>query len=1064
MLAVMGSPQPVSAATADLKPQRLRCEYRSEPLGVDTPRPELSWIVSADSRGQVQTAYRILVASTPALLEANEGDLWDSGKVEGSSTFGVVYAGADLPSHQQCYWKVMVWDGEGRPSSWSPAAYWSMGVLDAADWQGDWIGYDAHRHLNSDPPAAPLHGANWICLPGEEGGQTKEGQYIYLGEWDLPAGAEASQASLTVAADDSSIVLLNDIEVARTPSTSQPITEQVAPYVRPGRNVIRVHCRNNSPGPTGVCLKLEVTTRDGQQHTLTTDAEWLSLADDQGDWKTRSFDGAPHAQVLGPFGMEPWGLPPVRRDVSAPPSYLRGTFTVKRPVSRAVVYLASLGLVDLTLNGQLVNTDYFTSGWTDYNKRVYYRAYEVTDWVVQGENACGAVLADGWYSGRVGWGAQRDLYGTKPRFRAMVRVEYEDGSHEVFATDSDWSVTEGPKKLADFLIGEEYDATAEVPGWDEPGNAPPVVGAVDVGAEVSPQIGWHPGPPVVEVGEFPAQSVNEPLPGVYVFDVGQNLAGVVRIKVRGRKGQRIMIRHAERLNPDGTLYTANLRLARAVDFYTCQGKEEEIWQPRQTFHGFQYVELTGLDEQPPQDAVTAIALSSDTPLASEFECSDPQINRLYQNVLWTQRANFIDIPTDCPQRDERLGWTGDAQVYVYTACRVADVQAFFRKWLTDLSDAQRADGQVTRVVPMMPGQDDGGPAWADAGVICPWEVYQAYGDVALLERQYPSMVKFVEFCRNRSKDEVLPPQEFHAFGDWLSVNADTPREVIYTAYYARSVDLLQQTARVLGKDDDAQKYADLLQRIKQAFVDEFVDDEGHVRGRTQCGYVLAIGYGLVDGDLREKAAQHLVADIESRGWKLSTGFVGTKDLMPVLSDIGRSDVALRLLHQREYPGWLFSISHGATSIWERWDGWTPDRGFQDPGMNSFSHYSFGAVYGWMVERLGGIRSTEPGFGQLVIEPTFDPALDHCRVLYDSIRGPIETEWRVSPGKRSYRVKIPANTTAQLRLPGHRTGELRVDEKSLADAGLESTDEAAADDSNIAVVSLPSGEYVFTLPR
>ena len=630
---------------------------------------------------------------------------------------------------------------------------------------------------------------------------------------------------------------------------------------------------------------------------------------------------------------------------------------------------------------------------------------------------------------------------------------------DVFSTNRDWIVTKGPTQLADFLIGEEYDATLEVPGWDEPGTTPDVLGSVDVGAEVSPELQWHPGPPVVEVGEFPAKSINEPVPGVYVFDVGQNLAGVARIKVRGRKGQRIQVRYAERLNPDGTLYTTNLRLARAVDFYTCKGEGEEIWQPRQTFHGFQYVELSGLDEQPPLDAVTAIALSSDTPLASEFDCSDPMLNRLYQNVLWTQRANFIDVPTDCPQRDERLGWTGDAQVYVHTACRVADVQSFFRKWLTDLSDAQREDGQFPRVAPVIPGEDDGGPAWADAGVICPWEVYQAYGDRELLERQYPSMVRFVEYCRERSRNEVLPPKKFHAFGDWLSVHADTPREVIYMAYYARSVDLLQRAANVLGKHADAQKYAELLDRIKQAFVENYVGDDGRVQGNTQCAYVLAIAYGLVDGELREQASRYLVEDIESRGWKLSTGFVGTKDLMLVLSEIGRSDVALRLLHQPEYPGWLFSISQGATSIWERWDGWTPERGFQDPGMNSFAHYSFGAVYGWMVENLGGIRSTEPGFGRLVIEPTFDPALDNCRVLYDSIRGPIETEWTIVSGKRKYRVRIPANATATLRLKGRRADELLVDERPLREVGLSGKDEVAADDSSVAVISLPSGDYV-----
>ena len=1046
---------------ADLTPQRLRCEYRTEPLGVDQTKPELSWIVTSDSPGQVQSAYRVLVASSAEKLAQNEGDLWDTGKVESNMTFGIVYKGAQLVSHQPCRWKVMVWDGAGRPSFWSEASLWTMGVLKQSEWEGKWIGYDANRHLVSDPPPVPLQGAQWICHEDDSADEASKAGGVYFAVWDLPESLEPQRAKLALCTDDSSLVLLNGREVAQCGEHNQPVTEEVAAYLVPGRNTIRVLCGNHRGGPTGVCLKIALHTKDGQQHNLITNGQWYcQRVDDTEPWQTCSFEGAAHARVLGDFGMSPWGTPPVRRDITVPPSYLRNSFQVNKPVRRAVAYLASLGLADVSLNGQLVNTDYFSSGWTDYKQRVYYRAYDVTSQLRRGENVWGAILAEGWYAGHVAWGAQRDMFGSKPRLSGMIRVEYEDGTQDTFSTGEGWKVTSGPRKLADFLIGEEYDATAEVPGWDAPGTETESLGSVNVGAEVSPVIQWHPGPPVVEVQEFPAQSVNEPVPGVYVFDIGQNLAGVARIKIRGRKGQRIRIRYAERLNPDGTIYTQNLRLARVTDYYTCKGDGEETWQPRQTFHGFQYVELSGLNEAPALDAVTGIALSSDTTRASEFECSDPQINRLYQNVLWTQRANFIDIPTDCPQRDERLGWTGDAQIYVYTACRVADVQAFFRKWLTDLSDAQRDDGQMPRVAPVVPGQDDGGPAWADAGVICPWEIYQAYGDLALLERQYPSMVRFVEFCRDRSQQEVLPPEKFHAFGDWLSVKANTPKEVIYMAYYARSVDLLQRSAAALGKQADQQKYVQLFERIKQAFVDNYVDEVGRVEGDTQCGYVLAIGYGLVDGQLRETAAQHLVDDIESRGWKLSTGFIGTKDLMLVLSEIDRDDVALRLLHQAEYPSWLFSITHGATSIWERWDGWTPDRGFQTPGMNSFAHYSFGAVYGWMVKHLGGIRSEAPGFGKLVIRPTFDPDLDHCRVVYDSIRGPIETEWNVSAGTRTYRVRVPANTTARLQLPGVRVDQLSVAGKLLAESELTAKDV----EGSHAEVALPSGEYHFEMPR
>jgi alpha-L-rhamnosidase len=1055
------------ASLGDLGPgalgaQRLRCEYLTDPRGVDRTAPELSWIVASDSRDQVQTAYRVLVASSLQKLSSGEGDLWDSGKVDGDATYGVAYAGAELQSHQQCFWKVMTWDRDGKPGPWSESAKWTVGVLDPQEWKGEWIGYDAHRHLNSNPPGAPLDGAKWVCLPADAKGQAPAETRVFYREWELPADAEGQRATLVVAADDNATVLLNDVEVAGVTALEHPKTEQVGAYLRRGVNTLRVLTRNGSPGPTGLALKLTVQGADGRQDVIATDSDWLSAKDDAGDWRKQTFDDAAKAKEIGDYGDKPWGELVIRRDVTAPPSYLRGKFAVKKPVRRATAYLASLGFADLSLNGKPVNEDYFSSGWTDYRKRIYYRAYDVTDTVLQGENAWGAVLADGWYSGHVAWGAQRDHYGTKPRFRAMLRVEYEDGTHDTFATDRSWTVTEGPTQIADMLVGEEYDATKEVPGWDQPRTAIVTVGSVDVGAEVSPEIEWHPGPPVVGVEEFPAQSVNEPVPGVYVYDIGQNMAGVARLKLRGKKGQRVQLRFAERLNPDGTLYVTNLRLARAVDYYICKGEGEEVWQPRQTFHGFQYVELTGVDEQPPLDAVTGVALSSDTPIVNEFECSDPKLNRLYKNILWTQLSNFIDVPTDCPQRDERLGWTGDAQVYVMTAARITDVQAFFRKWLVDLADAQRQDGQLPCVAPVLKGLDDGGPAWSDAGVICPWEVYQAYGDRDLLAQQYPSMVRFVEFCRNRSKDGLLPPDNFHAYGDWLSVKADTPKEVIYMAYYARSVDLLRRSAAALGKTDDAKTYGNLFDRIKATFNKEFVTADGKVRGDTQACYVLAIGYGLIDGDVREQAAKRLVDDIEGRGWKLSTGFVGTKDLMLVLSQIGRDDVALKLLHQAEYPGWLFSLAHGATSIWERWDGWTPERGFQDPGMNSFAHYSFGAVYGWMSQHLGGIRCAAPGYAEIVIQPTFDPQLEHCRIKYDSIRGAIETEWSGPSDARELRVVIPANTKATVRLTDVSSERVSVVGKSVKAVTVKP--EGASSGPVATEFKLGSGEYVITVAK
>ncbi len=546
----------------------------------------MSWIVESTQRGQKQTAYHVLVAGDEATLRQDQGDLWDSGKVQSDETTAIVYAGKPLRSHQRCYWKVRVWDKDGTPSTWSKPALWSMGLLEPSDWQGaDWIGSDKSR-----------------------------------------------------------------------------------------KNVI---------------------------------------------------------------------LPP--------PAYLRTTFQVEKPVRRATLYATALGIFDVHLNGQRVSDDYFNPGWTDYTKRVYYRAFDVTSQVRAGDNALGAILADGWYSGYVGFGKKRDHYGTKPRFRALLHLELADGSTTDIVTGPRWRTATGPIHEADFLMGEVYDAQeAQSPawrGWDSSGFDDSRWGPVDLGAELKPSVQSHPAPPVRAFAELKPRTIKEPKPGAYVFDLGQNFAGNIRLKVTGEPGRKITLRYAERLNPDGTIYTTNLREARVTDTYLCSGQGEETWSPRFTFHGFQYVELTGLKSPPNEKTITGVALSTDTPVVGRFACSDPMLNQLHSNIEWTQRANFIDIPTDCPQRDERLGWTGDAQVYIGTAALNCDVQAFFNKWLVDLTDGQRADGQFPMVAPVKVAGDDGGPAWADAGVICPWTIYQVYGDRRVLERQYPSMVKFIEFCR-----------------------------------------------------------------------------------------------------------------------------------------------------------------------------------------------------------------------------------------------------------------------------------------------------------------------------
>ncbi len=472
----------------------------------------------------------------------------------------------------------------------------------------------------------------------------------------------------------------------------------------------------------------------------------------------------------------------------------------------------------------------------------------------------------------------------------------------------------------------------------------------------------------------------------WIFDLGQNMVGWVRLRVRGEKGVTVSIRYAEILNPDGTLYTANLRTARNTDYYTLKGGEEEVWEPHFLFHGFRYVELLGFPGIPTEETVTGIVIHSDIPPTGTFECSDPLINQLQHNIVWGQKGNFVDVPTDCPQRDERLGWTGDAQVFIRTAAFNMNVAGFFTKWTRDLEDAQYPDGAYPAVAPnpSVWSIRDGGPAWADAGVICPWTIYQCYGDTHLLEAHYASMQRFIEFLSQTSQDGLRCYTGYTGwlgFGDWLALDGSdgreggTSKELIGTALFAYSSHLLAKIAHILGKGEDAERYDKLSKQVSEAFVKRFVLPDGTLKGGTQTSYVLALQFDLLPQDLRAIAAAELVRNIRQRDNHLSTGFVGTPYLNWVLSEVDHLDTAYALLKQTTWPSWLYSVTQGATTIWERWDGWTHDKGFQDPGMNSFNHYAYGAVGAWMYAVIGGIDldPEQPGYKHIIMRP--NPGVD-----------------------------------------------------------------------------------------
>ena len=713
-----------------------------------------------------------------------------------------------------------------------------------------------------------------------------------------------------------------------------------------------------------------------------------------------------------------------------PCPYLRNSFVVPDPVRRATLQWTSLGVADLVLNGKKVGDEFLMPGWSDFRQRAQVMSADVTGMLQAGENTLGAVLGDGWYTGTLLWKNDRNHYGTHPQLLARLDIELRDGRKVSVTTGRGWEMRTGPIVASDIYHGETYDARKELGDWCVP-NAPKAGWrSADLFPAYRGELVPKVNEPVRATQSIKPRKITGPAKGAYVFDFGQNVAGVCRLKIRGRRGQKITLKFAEMLNADGTVYRENLRLARATDTYICRGGGIEEWTPRFTFHGFRYVEVTGLEKKPSSDLLTALVLHTDMRPTGKFRCSNPLLNRLDRNISWGLRGNFLDVPTDCPQRDERLGWTGDAQVFVGTAAFHYDVRDFFRKWLQDLRDGQRADGAYPDVAPDVLGKHSplhfGNAAWADAGVICPWQIYRHYGDKEVLAENYDAMKRWISYQQRTSKSLIRPRT---MYGDWLAIdavtaqNAPVPCDLVGTAYFAHTADLMAKIAGVLGKKDDARRFRKLHVQIVDAFRNAYVTPDGRVVGHCQTAYLLALAFDLLPAKLRPKAFAHLVDLIEARGCPLTTGFVGTPLLLPVLTRFGRTDLAYKILLQEDYPSWLYTVRNGATTMWERWNSYTKEHGFGDVGMNSFNHYAYGAVGEWMYAVIGGIRLQSPGFKKILFapEPGGDLTSAECRL--DTPQGRVECRWQVRGKTLRGEATVPPGTTAELRLPGQRTKKL-----------------------------------------
>lgn len=744
---------------------------------------------------------------------------------------------------------------------------------------------------------------------------------------------------------------------------------------------------------------------------------------------TAYFETAPNGAWKGKwisFGKE-------SRNVSPPAPFLRKAFSLSFAPVQARLRIAALGLCDLEINGKRVHPELaLIPGWSDFRRRAQTMTFDVTPLLAKGPNMLGCILGDGWYAGHLGFKNQRQIYGGSPSVLICLDIVGPDGKSLSIVSDETWQARTGPIISSDLYHGENYDARLELSKWS-------VVG--------SSRRGWQPvkvrrrphnllldakvSEPVGKVESLPAICVSEPSTGCYVFDLGQNIVGWARIRLRGKRGQTVQLRFAEMLNPDGTLYTANLRSARATDTYTFGENGVCDWEPRFTFHGFRYVELSGCERKPQKSAVTGVVLHNRMRPTGVFTSSDPRINQLASNIRWGLKGNFLEVPTDCPQRDERLGWSGDIQVFAKTASFFYDVDAFLTKWMRDLRDGQTPDGAFPDIAPTFIC-GFGNAAWADAGVIVPWVVYRRFGNERILEENYEAMVKWMDFQEKTSDGLVRPPT---AYGDWLAVDAaipdfaPVPSDFIGTAYFARTAEIMMRVATVLNKHTDAIRFKKLREAVVRAFRREYVTVNERLVGDCQTAYVLALAFDLLPPASRPRAVERLVEHIRSRNWHLTTGFVGTPLICPVLSRFGRHDVAMKLLLQDTYPSWLFTVKNGATTMWERWNSYTPEKGFGDVAMNSFNHYAYGAVGEWMVHYVAGLApgAEEPAYRHILFRPQICEGLTSVSASLETPYGLTAIEWESKRRRMEGRLVVPPNAYADFVFPS--SGTLRNGKKS-----------------------------------
>jgi len=1078
-------------------PAHLEVDNLDHPLGIDDLTPRFSWFLNDPARGAAQTAYRVLVATRPDLLADGKADVWDSGKVKSGQSLNVKYAGPEMKASTRYVWRVEAWDKDGNAYPASEMAWWETGLLNEGAWRGDWIGWETPEEA-----AVRKAPAKWIANPDVVPGTAKpnsEQVFGYRTRFNIERPVE--RAILFATAEDTVWAWMNGQRVmtaAAYPAYhhlpwQKFVRTDVTGQVAQGPNTLAIKClhyidkygekdRKDAPPMMATLL---LFYKDGTTEAKVSDGNWKSsvLQPTQGDlsmgppvshpmdegspavpgegWEKKDFDDSGWkdaviwAQEKGPEEtpvLNPWIPDSVK--------VLRKTFDVSGGVKSARLYATALGAYELYLNGKRVSHDVMAPGWTDYRERVLYQTYDVTELARSGANVMGALLAPGWYATSLQWLQQPNNYGdTPPALRAQLRIEHNDGSVEWVATDASWKADTSYILHAELYDGETQDLRRLQRGWDTAGFADEgwkqarVIHPKEISVEAQAF------PPITTEMLVPARKMTEPRPGAYTYDFGQNMAGVERLGVAGPAGTQVQVRTGEVLNPDGTLYTENLRTAKSTDHFILSGEPlhgppgeagEEL-TPHFTFHGFRYIEITGVNSAPPLNSVYAEALHTAFSFTAELKTGNAMVNKLWSNILWGQRSNFVGLPTDCPQRDERLGWAADAQVFWRAASYNADLAAFTRKFAADLRGTQIGTPYYGIIAPgtakIAPGV---AAAWSDAGVIIPWTSWMQTGDTKVIDENWQAMRKYVDAIEARNPDGIWHNDSGIPFGDWLSLEGRTLEDLVATAYWAYDVNMLRQMAHATGRIEEEQRYAKLEAKIRGAFQKKYVKAGGYIPGAdygpspfedvaganlrpkggdTQTSYVLALHMNLVPEDLRAAAANRLAKKIEENHGLLATGFVGTPYLLEELTKTGHARLAYDLLLNTGMPSWGYQIEHGATTTWERWNS--------NLKMDSFNHYAYGAVADWIYRYAAGVDATplDAGFHTVVLHPVFDARLSPLEFKYQSSYGEIDSSWTVDGKTVEWSVTLPANTTGRLEVKADEAARYKLEGVPLNESPL-----------------------------